>query len=792
MALAAESSAAERIAMLRADLMQEPYSICLERPLLLDHYWRSGAARGKHFYLQRAEALAHIYAHRRPVIYRGELIIGNMSSKRVAANYYSEGGSINILEDIFKLERRAVIPLHLSRAERDKLLSLGLRHLFRSVGAKALLHPRWFRYFLDIFRAKKYFITEEAGISHLVPDYELVITKGLRHIDQLAKRKLADAGLSTDQEAFYQGLRLVVRGIRQMALNLAAEAERLAAEEGPQRARELLEAAAICRRVPYKPARTFREGLQSVWLIHVALNLEDFEQGISFGRLDRFLHHLYIEDLKTGRLTPEGVRELLACFCLKCGETIPLYSERINRYIGGHAVGQGITLGGVDRGGNDTTNGLSRLVLEAFEQVMTREPSLHARIHSATPPWFVEACAGLIQTGSGKPALFGDEQVIAALEHAGFEPEHARDYAVIGCVEMGSQGRTYNSSDAALFNLPICLEFALNRGRRFNSRTRLGAKTAPLGTVNSFDELMCLFRKQVEHGTAEMVRVLTRLEQAYRIYRPTPLNSMLTQGCLEKGRDVTWGGALYDYTSVQGVGLADAGEALYALNRLVFEEKRYTLPGLVEILKRDFRGHETLQAELVNRFPRYGNDHPAVDRMVQTVADIYSEAVTGHTNSRGGRYICGFYSMTCHHGLGRMTGALPNGRPAGFRLSNGLSPADGADRLGPTALLNSACRIDTVNWGNCCALNIKFEKPLLQGERGLHTLTSLIGAYFAQGGMQLQINVLDTAELRKARDNPAAYPGLLVRVSGYCAYFNDLSPEVQDEIIERTAHCLQG
>ncbi len=284
--------------------------------------------------------------------------------------------------------------------------------------------------------------------------------------------------------------------------------------------------------------------------------------------------------------------------------------------------------------------------------------------------------------------------------------------------------------------------------------------------------------------------MLTRLEQAYRIHRPTPLNSMLTQGCLEKGLDVTWGGALYDYTSVQGVGLADAGEALYALKRLVFEEKRYTLPGLVKILKRDFRGHEALQTELLNRFPRYGNDHPAVDRMVQTVADIYSEAVTSHTNSRGGRYICGFYSMTCHHGLGRMTGALPNGRPAGFRLSNGLSPADGADRLGPTALLNSACRIDTVNWANCCALNIKFEKPLLQGEKGLHTLTSLIGAYFAQGGMQLQINVLDTAELRQARENPAAYPGLLVRVSGYCAYFNDLSPEVQDEIIARTAHCL--
>lgn len=790
MALALETEIKDRIAMIRSDLMEEPYSICLERPQLLDRYWRSGAGRGKHFYVRRAEALAFVYTHRQPIIHRGELIVGNMSSKRIAANYYSEGGSVNILEDIFRLERRSVIPLHLSKAEKRALLGLGLRHLFRSVGAKALLHPRWFGYFLDIFRAKKYFITEEAGISHLVPGYESAVKEGLRRADRLAKQRLASADLSPDQEAFYRGVRLVIRGICQMSLNLAAEAERLAARETPQRSRELLEIAGICRRVPYKPARSFREGLQSAWLIHVALNLEDFEQGISFGRIDRFLHDLYRKDLQTGRITPDSARELLACLCLKCGETIPLYSERINRYFGGHAVGQGMTVGGVDSEGHDTTNELSGLVLEAYRQVMTREPSLHARIHEHTPAWFLEACAELIQTGSGKPALFGDEKVIAALERAGFRKEHARDYAVIGCVEMGSQGRTYNSSDAALFNLPICLEFALNRGRRFGHSARLGAKTDPVRSLKSLEDVLRVFREQVEHGTAEMVRVITRLEQAYRIHRPTPLNSILTEGCLERGRDVTWGGALYDYTSVQGVGLADAGESLHALNRLVFEEKRFTLPQLVGILKNNFRGNEALQVELANRFPRFGNDHPEVDGMVQTVADIYSQTVTRHTNSRGGRYICGFYSMTCHHGFGRMTGALPNGRPAGFRLSNGLSPVDGADRLGPTALLNSVCRMDTSDWGNCCAFNIKFEKPLLQGQKGLPVLTSLIRAFFEQGGMQAQINVLDTAELRQAKENPSAYPGLLVRVSGYCAYFNDLSPEVQDEIIERTAHSL--
>lgn len=786
-----EDGTSDRIEGIRLEMAAEPYSICLERPTLLDSYWRSSAAKGKHYYIQRAEALAYIYTNRCPRIYADELILGNISSKRIAANYYPEGGSIHILEDLFKLEKRSGIPLHLTRREKRRLLYLGLRHFRRSVAAQTMLKPGWIGYFLDFFRAKRYYITEVAGISHLVPGHDYVITKGLRHPYELAGEKLKLGSLSPDQAAFYEGVRIVIDGIRAMSENLAKEAEKLAAAESEAGRRiELLESAEICRRIPFEPARTFREGLQAAWLIHLSLNLEDFEQGISFGRLDQFLYPLYQQDLKEGRIDSEGARELLACLCLKCGETIPLYSERINRYFGGNAVGQGITLGGVDEGGNDVSNELSCLVLEAFAQVLTREPSLHARLHPDSPPWFLDECARLIQTGTGRPSLFNDQAVCAALEEAGFSKEHARDYAVIGCVEMGSQGRTYNSSDAALFNLPLCLELALNQGRRFSSGGSMGAATPPVSTMSSFDDLLQAFRAQIKDGVKDMVKVITRLEGSYRIHRPTPLNSIVTQGCLERGADVTWGGAIYDYTSVQGVGLADAGESLYAVKRLVFEEKRMTLPELVGMLKTNFKGHKSLQVELKNRFPRYGTDCPEVDQLVQAAADAYSDAVEEHRNSRGGRYICGFYSMTCHHGFGRHTGALPNGRPAGRRLSNGLSPVDGADTAGPTALLNSAARMNSRHWANCCALNLKLDRTAVQGEKGRRTLSSLVDGFFRQGGMQLQINVLDAEQLRSAKEEPEAYPGLLVRVSGYCAYFRDLSPEVQDEIIERTAHGL--
>ncbi len=788
---AAQVEKGERIAQIKKEMDAAKRSICLERLALFDHYRRTGLTSGMHPYLERAETLAYIYSRRRPRIYDHELIIGNISSKRIAANYYPEGGSIHILEDLFCLEKRPVLPLQLDRREKLRLLYLGLRQFPRSVAYRALFKPGRLGDFLDFFRAKRYYITEVAGISHLVPGYEEVITNGLRHSKQVAEDKLQTGGLDQDREAFYRGVCIVIEGIRRMAANLAAEAERMASElpAGAQERRfELLEAAQICRRVPYEPARTFKEGLQATWLIHLALNLEDFEQGISFGRLDRFLYPLYRADRRAGRLTEEDARELLACLCLKCGETIPLYSRRINRFFGGNAVGQGITVGGVDGAGADVTNELSRLILEAFDLVMAREPSLHARIHGRSPRWFLDQCAALIGRGSGKPALFGDEAVIAALEEAGFSREHARDYAVIGCVEMGSQGRTYNSSDAALFNLPLCLELAMNRGRRFAGGKVIGATTPPVSEIKSFDQLMQAFRGQVEHGVEHMVDVITALENNYRTVRPTPLNSLLTEGCLQRGLDVTGGGALYDFTSVQGVGLADAGESLYVLEEMIFNRKALTLAEFAAILKNNYRGHEKLRTMLLNRLPRYGNDIAEVDAAVQTVADIYSGTVRRHKNSRGGRYMAGFYSMTCHHGFGAATGALPNGRLAGTRLSNGLSPVDGADRAGPTALLNSAARLDSRRWANCYALNLKFDQSLLKGAAGTGTLVNLIRGYFAQGGMELQINVQDSKILRLAHENPARYPHLLVRVSGYCSYFSDLSPEVREEIIARTAH----
>lgn len=788
-----------RISGIRDFLVAEPVSICLERPTLMrKSRLRFEYLKEKHPAVRRALTLSYIMSHRIAVIYEGELIAGNMTSKRIAANYYPEGGSSQILEDIFCLGSRKTVPIKMSFVEKTKLFYTGIRLFFDSVGWHAFGRPdRILNLWKYVFNAKRFILTELAGVSHQIPDYGTVVAHGLKKADLLALKALESGTnpkgnpLDENQIAFYRSVRIIIKGISEMASNLSKEASRLKELPGtdPKRKTELEEISESLKHVPYEPARSFKEGLQACWLLHVCMNLEDFEQGLSFGRLDQILYPLFRADMDSGKIDFKSAAELIASFQLKACETVPLFSRKIDAYFSGNTVGQGITLGGVDEKGDDCTNELSGLFLDAFRQIKTREPNLHVRIHEMTPSWFMDKCIEMLKCGCGSPAFFGDTAVIKALKKAGMTEEHARDYAVIGCVELGSQGRTYHSSDAGLFNLPLCLEMALNEGRSFGSLKREGAKTPHPETMKSFEDLVKAFRIQVSKMIDDAVEAINHLEKSYAEIRTSPLNSILTKGALEQGYDVTWGGGVYDFTSLQIVGLADTGDSLYAIKRLIFDEKRMSLKDLAEILKNDFNGIEMLSTELKNRFPKFGNGDKEVDSFVQLAADAFTSSVNGRMNTRGGRYLSGVYSMTCHTAFGRLTGAMASGRRKGAMLSNGLSPATGSDKNGPTAVFRSASFIDNSDFGNCLALNIRFESSFMEGPLGKKIASGLLYSYLVDHkGMQVQVNVVDAETLIAAKKNPEDFPGLLVRVAGYCAYFNDLEPSAQDEIIRRTAH----
>lgn len=791
-------SPAPRLDRIREAVHASGYSLCLERPRLLLQFRRSRAGRqlaSEHVCVRRAAAIAHVLRRRQPRIYDDELVIGNMTSKRVAANYYPEGSSAHIIEDLFRLDER-VVPLRLSTREKAELMAIATATSRDSVLWHALMTPTRLQHVRDILQAERYIVTEQAGIGHQVGNHARLIEEGLEGSVRVAETSLASGKtpdgmpLDDEQRAFYRSIIIIADGIRAMADNLADEAARLAALPGTTAARrhELESAATALRHVPYHPARTFREGVQAAWIMHMAMCLEDYEQGVSFGRLDQPLQRLYAQDVADGLITRDEAVEFVASFQLKCCEAMPVYSTRMDHYFSGHDVAQGITLGGVDAQGNDATCDVSGIFLDAYAMIATREPSLHVRVHETTPAWFLDKCVETLQLTRTRPAFYGDKTVIDALMKAGYSEAHARDYAVIGCTELASQGRTANSADAALMNLPICLEQALNEGRNCSGK-RQGATTPPVSTMRNMDDVVAAYRQQVKRAVDDMAKVMGYLEEAVRQHRTTPVNSLMTDGCLRRGRDITNGSADYNFTSVQAVGLADAGDSLHAINRLVFEEQRFTLPQLVNILRNDFKGHESLAIEMQRKLPRYGNGHTGADHWVQVAADAFCDAVASHRSSRGGQWLAGFYSMTCGHAFGRYTGALPDGRRAGTRLSNGCSPVDGMDRNGPSALFRSVAGLDKSRWANSQVLNATFDRKTIGRKQGAAKLASLLRTYFVdQDGMQVQIAVLNADDLRMARENPEAYPNLLVRVSGYCAYFADLRPEVQDEIIERTMH----
>ncbi len=585
---------------------------------------------------------------------------------------------------------------------------------------------------------------------------------------------------------FYDAVRIVCDALLVYAQRLSAAARNMAKREGDsQRRAELEEIARVCAKVPAKPAETFHEALQSLWLTHMAINLESLNSAVSFGRMDQYLYPFYRRDLQEGRITRKKAKELLLCFTAKACEHVFLLSERISQYHGGYLVVQAAIVGGMNREGGDGVNDLTYIFLEVMEEAGLRDPNYQVRVHQGSPSEYLNRVAEVVRRGNGMPAIFGDEASIASLVLHGYPLEEARDYAVVGCVELALPGKSFFSTDAGLFNLAICLELALNQGRRFGSKRREGALTPPPRQLRDINQVVEAFRGQLDYMVKKMIGDFRVVERGNRDYHPTPLSSMLVDGCLESGRDLTAGGAMYNSSGIQGVGVADVADSLAALDEVVFRKKRYTLEEVVEALKADFVGYQRMQAEL-KKAPKYGNDHPLPDGYAHLVVGMFHDILAKYRNTRGGPYVPGFYSVTCHVAFGKRCGALPSGRNAGTPLASSLSPCNGSELHGPTTALQSVARVDSRLMPNGCAVNLRFDPHSLEGEKGVRNLVGLVQGFMKQGGMQLQFNVLDPQILEDARRHPGKYPGLVVRVAGYCAYFDDLPDSTKEEIISRT------
>lgn len=788
-AIAAQIQKTSRLTSIKDAVITSPYSICIERAMLVTEYFKKKRNREKNILIQKAEALTHVLANKTCRIYPDELIVGSTTSKRVAGPLFPELHGLPVLEDLLIFSKRKVNPLQISRSEKIKLV----REVFpfwvnKFLAYKAFSGKELWSFMFDQLNPKYYLINETGGIGHLIPDYEMLINYGLEDLIKKADAKKCQLKPGDEKIFFYEAIAIVCKGVIKMAENYRKKLIQLArTETDPLRKNELDQLAEIVLRVPAHPARTLHEALQSIWLVHTAVFLEGLDNGISFGRMDQYLFPFYQRDIETGIISREKAKEILGCFAIKTSEIIPVFSKKITQSHGGFLSGQALTIGGFNRQGSDASNELSIIFLELMDELRMRQPNFHARIHRNSPKHYLDKVMTNLAKGVNSPAVYNDELIVQSLKKCGFREEDAMDYSTLGCVEINAAGKTFGSTDAALVNLPVCLELALNEGRRFGALTRDGCKTPPPESFSGISDLKTAFEQQLRFLINRLIKTLAPIELANRDLHPTLLSSALIQGCMEKGMDLTAGGAMYNFSGVQGVGITDTADSIYAIETLVFNSKKYSMKELVNALKTNFRGKEKMQAAM-KYVPKFGNDHAPADLMSKWVADSFYDCFEGKVNTRGGKFVAGFYSTTTHYSFGLHTGASANGRKKGDPFTSGIAPTNGMDKKGPTALLNSVTTIDFVRAHNGINVNAKFDTATLKGEHGKEILKALLLTYFKKGGMQIQLNVLDTGMLKEARDNPAKYPWLIVRVSGYSAYFNDLSPAMKDEIIQRS--CL--
>jgi formate C-acetyltransferase len=598
---------------------------------------------------------------------------------------------------------------------------------------------------------------------------------------------LIDEHADDSKHLFYKATEIVSKAIIAFANRYAVKADELAdIENDPERRKEHKQIAETCRWVPANPPRNFQESLQFIRFTHLVLSLETYDgQAISMGRMDQYLYPYYKKDIESGIIDRDKGIELIENLWIKTNEMVPLFDGLVDMFFNGLLTTQAVTIGGIDRTGKDATNELTYLILEATRDVALPLPNVHVRINKDTPAELMNALTATIASGVNNVATFIDEVIVESMVRKGVPLDEARNYSTVGCVELAPFGTSFTSSDAALFNLAICLEMALMRGESLMLGQILGPDTGDPLEFKSIDDVINAFRTQVSYFVKQMADGSNSFEKANIDLKPTPFLSLCVEDCFKVGKDITEGSARYNFTGVQGVGVADVADSLAAIHELVFKQNTVSMSEVVDAMREGFDERESLRQLLLNKAPKYGNDVESADDYAKLVARIYSEEVEKHQNIRGGSFIAGMYSVSTHVPFGYFTGALPSGRLPTTSLSNGASPSIGSLRKGPTATVQSVAKIDFECYPNGVAFTLGLDPGFVSGEEGTEILSALIKSYAEMGGMQIQFNMTDTQKLLDAQENPDAYKDLIVRVAGYSAYFTELSRDVQDEIIGR-------
>ncbi|MBR1668978.1 MAG: glycyl radical protein [Bacteroidaceae bacterium] len=779
----------ERVKRLHQQSIDTPTTLTIERALIETAFYKENYGKMPNCIL-RARNFYEICKKKTIYIGEDELIVGERGPVPKAVPTFPEL-TCHTVEDLHTLDTRELQPYHISQEDIDTYAREVIPYWEgRTQRERIFSHvsKEWEEaYHAGVFTE---FMEQRAG-GHTAMDGKMY-HRGLLDCKALIAETLAELDFINDPEATDKQQELQAMDISCDAAILFAErhaelAEKMAAEEtNPQRKEELLKIADVCRWVPAHAPRDMQEAIQMYWFVHLGTVTElNGWDCMNPGHIDQHLYPFYKKGLEEGTMTREKAKELLSCFWIKFN------NQPAPPKVGITALESGtyndftnINIGGIDREGKNAVNELSYIILEIQEELHELQPGLSIHVSKVTPDEFVLAGAKVIRQGHGYPSVFNPDTYTKELMRQGKTQEDANEGGCSGCIEVGAFGKEAYILTGYL-NTPKILEITLNNGIDPMTGKKLGLETGDPRTFTSYEQLYDAYHQQMLYFVNMKLAVNNYIERMFSLYAPATFLSLFIDDCITRGRDYYSGGARYNTTYIQCTGLGTITDCLSTLKKHVFEDKKFTMDELLDAVSHNFEGNEKMRQFIMNRTPFFGNDDEYADTIAVKVYDDLVDAIEGHPNTRGGKTQLNMLSTTCHNYFGSVCGASVNGRLAHFAISDGTSPAHGADTNGPTAVIKSLGKLDQTKSGGTL-LNVRFVPSLLKRDEDLKKLVSLIRAYFSMGGHHIQFNIVDTQTLLDAQKQPDDYKDLLVRVAGYSDYFNDMTEQLQNEIIART------
>ena len=781
--------------------------LCIERAKLLTDFYRANGFEtkkdGTPWVPEERQALAFKYLleHRKPLIRKDDLVAGTTTTKEIGVPIYPDGVGTMMWAELKTVQERMLQPY--APISEEDMWTLNSE-----------VFPYWtHRNFREYVRDKYHeplcqqlderwaavFSWKTVALSHTILDYPKLLREGLTGIIDGVKAELEnDTNASEEKKAYLQDIITCYEGMIAYARNLAAEVKRQAeAERDPKRKAELEVIAEAVAHAPEFPARNLEEAVQAIWIHWIGVHMESTNAGFSIGRMDQWLQPYFEADM--AKLETKEERdayiahaiELLGCFYLRCQDHLPMVPDIGNYLFGGSSSDQAITLGGITPDGEDAVNDMTYVLLKVTELLGIRDPNVNARYNPSknSKTYLRRLCEVNVHTTS-TPSIHNDEAVLASLVDHHYEPQDANNWAATGCVEPTISGMHLGHTNCMMFNMVAALEMALYNGYHPLMRWDLGPKTGNVRDFKTFDEFLEAFFKQLAFEANLACEYNNLLGEAHAVLRPTPFMSALIDGCVQKGIDCTKGGAKYNSSGTACIGLADIVDSLMAIKYLVFDKQRFTFEEVVQATKDNFEGHDVMRSIILTETPRFGSNNDEAVEMANRVTKFMKECFWEHTNFRGGHYTTGFWSMSNHVAFGSLTGALPSGRLAYEPFTPGLTPEANASK----SLLDNikdVSRLDPTSMNNNIAFNVKVNpSPKDTHEQTVDHVTAYAEAYANLGGMQMQFNVVSSDTMRAAMANPDEYRDLMVRISGYNAYFVELNRELQLELVKRADYAM--